>query len=85
MGITKEQAMAERCFIEIEPVSINPPLNTHYKYRTWRANGKCKTWKRDATRFKLPIKHGLYTFGYITESNCHLFNIQEWQDNEYHN
>jgi hypothetical protein len=24
-----------------------------------RVNGKCKTWKRDAQRWNLPVKHGL--------------------------
>jgi hypothetical protein len=28
----------------------------------WRVNGKLKTTK---TSFKLPIKHGLYQYGYI--------------------
>ena len=41
----------------------------------WRANGKLKTWKRDAARFQLPIKHGLYSYSYITEENMHLFEV----------
>ena len=41
----------------------------------WRANGKLKIWKRDAARFQLPIKHGLYAYDYITEENCHLFEV----------
>ena len=45
---------------------IDKPIN-------WRANGKLKTWKRAPTRFKLPIKHGLYSYAYIDETNCHLF------------
>ena len=39
----------------------------------WRVNGKLKTWKRNPEKFQLPVKHGLYNFGYITEENCHLF------------
>ena len=41
----------------------------------WRANGKLKIWKRDAARFQLPIKHGMYGYGYITEENMHLFEV----------
>ena len=48
--------------------SINRPIN-------WRANGKCKTWKTRPDEFKLPIKHGLYDYGYITHENAHLFEV----------
>lgn len=30
-----------------------------------RVNGKCKTWKRDLSRFKLPVKHGVNNRFYI--------------------
>lgn len=30
-----------------------------------RVTGKCKTWKRDPERFKLPVKYGLYESFYI--------------------
>jgi len=43
----------------------------------WRANGKLKTWKTRPEDFKLPIKHGLRDFGYITEENIHLFSLKE--------
>lgn len=36
-----------------------------------RVNGKCKVWKRDPKRFRLPIKHGLRDCGYITNRNAH--------------
>lgn len=35
----------------------------------WKVNGQVKTWKRDPSRVKVPVKHGLYSYGYITE-NC---------------
>lgn len=41
----------------------------------WRVNGKIKTWKRDDSRFQLPIKHGLYDYAYLTNDNCHLFQL----------
>ena len=52
------------------PISLPAPIN-------WRANGKCKTWKTRPDEFKLPIKHGLYQYGYITQDNAHLFNVKE--------
>lgn len=39
----------------------------------WRANGKCRTWKRTPDKFQLPVKHGLYSFSYISNDNAHLF------------
>ena len=35
-----------------------------------RVNGKCKTWKTRPNEFRLPVKRGLYEFGYITEKNA---------------
>jgi hypothetical protein len=73
--ITKEQAMNLKYFQEIKVTFINPPLNTHSKHRQWRSNGKCKTWKTRPDEFKLPIKHGLYAYGYLTHENAHLFEV----------
>jgi len=46
------------------------------KVRTWRRNGRTITWKRDLTRFKIPIKFGLYAFDYITEQNYKNFTLE---------
>jgi hypothetical protein len=73
--ITKEQAMTLTRFREVQSTSINPPLNTHSKKRKWRVNGKCKTWKTRPLEFKLPVKYGLYNYGYITHDNCQLFEL----------
>ncbi len=35
-----------------------------------RANGKCKVWKRDPSRFQLPMKHGLRDCFYLTQDNA---------------
>ncbi len=39
----------------------------------WRINGKCKTWKTRPNEFRVPIKHGLYDYGYLTHENAHEF------------
>jgi hypothetical protein len=70
--ITKEQALIGKIFIQTYYIAGD----TLAKQYTWRANGKCKTWKRDPTRFQLPIKYGLYTYGYITNENAHLFTLE---------
>ena len=33
----------------------------------WRVSGQVKTWKKNAFRVKVPVKHGLYDFGYIEQ------------------
>ena len=46
-----------------------------------RVNGKVKTWKRDPKRIKVPVKHGLYNYGEVTngsyEGNSISFTIDE--------
>jgi polyphosphate kinase 2 (PPK2 family) len=38
-----------------------------------RRNGKTKTWKLTPEKFQIPVKYGLYEYGYITNENC-----KEW-------
>lgn len=79
--ITKEQALTCTSFKQIalpldghsEFITVTLPYFTLTKPINWRANGKCKVWKRQPDRFQLPIKHGLYSYGYITNDNAHLF------------
>ena len=35
----------------------------------WRVNGKVQTWKRDPSRIRVPLKHGLYQYGYLYETD----------------
>ncbi len=70
--ITKEQAA--------------DPKNVHFdslfdttvggRLITWRRNGKTQTWKRTPTRFRIPVKYGLYVYGEITEKNAHMYNVK---------
>lgn len=84
--ITKEQALTCKNFVQVKRycngvskldskgrIIVNYTNIEDCKPAKWRANGQCKTWKRSPERFKLPIKHGLYNYGYITEENAHLF------------
>lgn len=34
----------------------------------WRVNGKPQTWKRDKSKVKVPVKHGLRQCDYLDES-----------------
>lgn len=40
-----------------------------------RRNGETKTWKTRPAEFKIPIKHGMYDYGYITEQEAQYWTI----------
>ena len=42
----------------------------------WKINGKVKRWKRQPNRFEVPIKHGLYSYGYLRNSNVDFFHLE---------
>lgn len=65
----KEQIEKKGYFMQIKSIS-GEPLTKPLK---WRVNGKMKEWVRKTNCFKIPVKHGLYTYDYITESNINLF------------
>ena len=48
----------------------------------WKINGQVKTWKRDSNRIRVPLKYGLYTYGYLTEKNLLIFRTTE-KDNKF--
>jgi hypothetical protein len=43
----------------------------------WRVNGKVKTWVRNSNKVRIPIKHGLYAHGYLTETNLGFLSLTE--------
>ena len=43
----------------------------------WRVNGKVKTWKTRPAHFEVPIKRGLYSYGYLTHNTDHLCLTEE--------
>jgi hypothetical protein len=43
--------------------------------RKWRRNGQTQTWKRDTTRFRVPVKFGLYRYDQITQDNAYLAHV----------
>jgi hypothetical protein len=81
--ITKEQAMdvGNKHYGEFHHGSckkhIGPRGGIKVFITLWRVNGKCKTWKTMPDRFSLPIKHGLYNYGYMTERNAQEFHFPE--------
>lgn len=43
----------------------------------WRVNGQVKTWKTRPSHFKIPVKHGLYNYGYVTHENAMFYSVNE--------
>lgn len=93
--VTKEQALTTDYFIQVHkfdgevkligfmqqafvPNGTTSPLDKPIK---WRRNGKTKVWKSAdrAEHFRVPVKYGLRTYGYIeytfAEDNRVLFEV----------
>jgi hypothetical protein len=51
--------------------------NADYSPRRWKVNGQIKFWKTRPSEFRIPVKNGMYGFGYITDKNAHLFFLIE--------
>lgn len=62
MTITKEQAMTEDVFHDKD-------------HRRWRRNGATKLWKTRPNDFRVPVKFGLYAYGYVDQSNASRFHL----------
>jgi hypothetical protein len=76
--VTKEQAMRCRYFhFGTCERHKGPRGGVTEHIECWRGNGQCKTWKTRPNDFQLPIKHGLYTYNCIDQSNSHLFHVAE--------
>lgn len=43
--------------------------NSRGQCRRWKVNGQVKTWKRVSGRIRVPLKHGLFVYGYLTEAD----------------
>lgn len=70
MAVTLEQVKALRVGdVLLHAVATNADGSP----RRWRVNGKVRTWKRDPLRVMVPLKHGLYAFGYLTGAD-----LQDW-------
>lgn len=67
--ITREQALTANMF-HAEPC-------TKQRQECWRRNGKTKTLKRQPEYYSVPVKHGLYHYGYITPAVADKVHVAE--------
>lgn len=68
--ITKTQAMTTNNF---ESTTYKNADGTPVR---WRRNGKTKTWKTRPADFRIPVKYGLYEYGYIDQNNADQFRVE---------
>ena len=68
--ITFEQAMTSQEF-HLEPCTrtVGPRGGIKETIKAYRRNGKTKTWKTRPGVFQVPVKHGLYEYGKITDTD----------------
>jgi hypothetical protein len=71
--VTKEQAQALTYRTELYHKTLKDSRKAPLRARV---NGQCKTWKTRPDEWQLPMKHGLRTCFYITQSNAHEWSIE---------
>ena len=74
MALSKSLAMVANEFHAGEcKRTVGPRGGITTSIEAWRRNGATKAWKRSPERYQVPVKYGLYRYGYITESdNVHV-------------
>ena len=72
--VTKSQAECLRYGDILYAVSER---NADGSPQRWRVNGACKTWKRSPERFRVPLKHGLWSYGYLDETTAEYLCLTE--------
>lgn len=65
--ITKEQALTAQRFHAREGQSCI----------LWRRNGRTQTWVTRPAEFRVPVKHGLYRYGQLTELEAQHFHTED--------
>ena len=59
--------------------------NADHTAERWRVNGAVKVWKRSPQRVKVPLKHGLRYYGYLTEHNLDILCLSDPTTRRSHN
>lgn len=87
-GVTKMSDQLPMPLSLYKALVIKLPYGTYLHYepacgpdRTerWRINGQAKTWKSPSRQheFRIPIKHGLRDYYYLTDTNVKEFHLEE--------
>lgn len=74
MSITVEQAKELKVG---QILYVKNLFNADGSFKRYKVNGKVKVWKRSPEKVKIPVKHGLYEYGYVTHENLEYFSLNE--------
>jgi len=50
-------------------------INADGSKQRFKVNGKVKTWKKNPSRIHIPLKRGLYEYGYLDEYDLEEFSL----------
>jgi hypothetical protein len=76
--VTREQALTSREFHFGTCVcNVGPKGGKAFHQMRYRRNGATRTWKTRPNEYRLPVKHGLKTYGTISEATAHLWHAAE--------
>jgi hypothetical protein len=53
------------------------PACSPKRVERWRRNGATKRWVTRPNAFRIPIKHGLRDYSYLTDENAHDFHLEQ--------
>ena len=75
MAITLEQAKA---LSYRDTLYHTRQRNADGTPQRWRVNGKVKVWKTRPDEVRIPVKHGLYSYDYLTHRDLDLVCLDPW-------
>jgi hypothetical protein len=75
--ITKEDALTASEFHSGCEASVGPRGGIKFRPMILRRNGQTVTWKTRPEDYRVPVKHGLYQFGYILPEDADLHYTRE--------
>lgn len=55
--------------------NVGPRGGVTSHHEVWRVNGQIKRWKRNPLRIQVPLKRGLWEYGYLDETNLEHFHL----------
>jgi hypothetical protein len=74
MAITLEQAKSLKLGTILYHVENRNADNSPQR---WIVNGKPKTWKNGPSRVQVPMKNGMWNYGYLTEADLESVCLNE--------
>ena len=72
--VTKEQAQTAHKFHCGDCTrTVGPRGGVTVAQMVYRRNGRTQTWKTRPTHFSVPVKYGMYEYGYVDHTNASHF------------